>query len=114
MTPDDLKTFDCTLAREQRDREIADLRDLLAQQAARGDGLEARVTRYNELAGRDADRLAELRATLDAEKARADAAERRLAQLGEISLDDYVERRIRAEVERDAALAREARLREVR
>jgi chromosome segregation ATPase len=43
MTPDDLKAFDCTLAREQRDREIADLRALLAQQAARADGLQAEV-----------------------------------------------------------------------
>jgi multidrug efflux pump subunit AcrA (membrane-fusion protein) len=62
MTPDDLKTFDCTLAREQRDREIADLRALLAQQAARADAAVAQVERYNEMAGRDADELASLRA----------------------------------------------------
>jgi hypothetical protein len=44
------------------DAHTADLRDLLAQQAARADALEAQVTRYNEMAGKDADELAGLRA----------------------------------------------------
>lgn len=68
----------------------ADLRTLLAQQAARADALEKSVDRYNELAGRDADRLAELRSALDAETTRRQGLERRIEEL----------------------LAREARLRE--
>jgi uncharacterized coiled-coil protein SlyX len=88
MTPDDLKTFDCTLAREQRDREIADLRDLLAQQAARADGLQAEVDALTDKliksgnAKADAkEDAADLRALLAQQAARADAAELKVSQL---------------------------------
>lgn len=54
-------------AKDERDAALAReamLRELLAQRAARADEIEARVTRYNEMAGRDADELAKLRAQI--------------------------------------------------